>query len=291
MQYSYEGLRTLTDQKVQRIYSANLESIPKHFDIGLIDMNEVLIGNNAVYLHEDEAKKYELSLGSSIPVEFIDQSQKDLIVAGIFSSKSVIDSGWLVDSSVYESNANLVPQTDDFVGVLINDGVSEQEAREALEAVLVDFEQVKAQTKDEVKEDAENQINQTLTIVSILLFISVVLAVLGVAITLALSVFERTREIGLTRAVGATRKQIKRMVRVEGILVALFGGLLGVGLGLIFGIACVQIIPDDFVSQLAIPWRLIFRNLLIAGVAGSLAAYFPARRAAKLQVLDAINHE
>ena len=291
MQYSDEGLRTLTDQKVQRIYSANLESIPKHFDIGLIDMNEVLIGNNAVYLHEDEAKKYELSLGSSIPVEFIDQSQKDLIVAGIFSSKSVIDSGWLVDSSVYESNANLVPQTDDFVGVLINDGVSEQEAREALEAVLVDFEQVKAQTKDEVKEDAENQINQTLTIVSILLFISVVLAVLGVAITLALSVFERTREIGLTRAVGATRKQIKRMVRVEGILVALFGGLLGVGLGLIFGIACVQIIPDDFVSQLAIPWRLIFRNLLIAGVAGSLAAYFPARRAAKLQVLDAINHE
>ena len=134
-------------------------------------MNEVLIGNNAVYLHEDEAKKYELSLGSSIPVEFIDQSQKDLIVAGIFSSKSVIDSGWLVDSSVYESNANLVPQTDDFVGVLINDGVSEQEAREALEAVLVDFEQVKAQTKDEVKEDAENQINQTLTIVSILLCI------------------------------------------------------------------------------------------------------------------------
>ena len=130
-----------------------------------------------------------------------------------------------------------------------------------------------------------------MTIVSVLLFISVVLAVLGVAITLALSVFERTKEIGLTRAIGATRKQIKRMIRVEGILVALFGGLLGIGLGLVFGIACVQIIPDDFVSKLDIPWLLILRNLVIAGVAGSLAAYFPARRAAKLKVLDAINHE
>ena len=291
MQVSDEGLRILSNQKVQRVYSADLESVPKYFDIGLTVTNEKFIGNNAVYLHEDEAKKYELNIGSVIPVEFIDQSQKDLIVAGIFSSKSVIDSGWLVDSRVYRSNENIVPQTDDFVGVLINDGVSEEEARDALNAVLVNFEQVKAQTKDELKEEAENQINRTLTVVSVLLFISVVLAVLGVAITLALSVFERTREIGLTRAVGATRKQIKRMVRVEGILVALFGGLLGVGLGLIFGIACVQIIPDDFVSQLAIPWRLIFRNLLIAGVAGSLAAYFPARRAAKLQVLDAINHE
>ncbi|HJM97479.1 MAG TPA: FtsX-like permease family protein [Acidimicrobiales bacterium] len=291
MQYSNEGLRTTFDDEVKRTYSADLASVPKYFNVGIKENNESLIGNQAVYLHEDEAKKYGVSIGSTLPVEFIDQSQIELVVAGIFTSKSIIDSGWLLDSSVYTSNPNLVPQTDDFVGVLLTDGVSEQRAREALENVLIDYEQVEARTKDELKEQAESQINRTLTIVSVLLFISVVLAVLGVAITLALSVFERTREIGLTRAVGATRKQIRRMVRVEGILVALFGGLLGVGLGLVFGIACVQIIPDDFVSELAIPWLLIFRNLVIAGFAGSLAAYFPARRAAKLQVLDAINHE
>ena len=79
----------------------------------------------------------------------------DLIVAGIFSSKSVIDSGWLLDSSVYESNLNLAPQTDDFVGVLIKDGIDETQARTALENVLVDYEQVRAQTKDEVKDEAE----------------------------------------------------------------------------------------------------------------------------------------
>ena len=291
MQLSDEGLRTVVDQKVKRVYSADLTSVPKYFNIGLSDKDESLIGNNAIYLHEDEAEKYGVVVGSTLEVEFVDQSKRALNVAGIFTSKSIIDSGWLLDSSVYASNENLVPKSDDFVGVLVRDGVNEQSAREAINAVLEGYEQIEAKTKAEFEDEAQDQIDQTLTVVSVLLFISVILAVLGVAITLALSVFERTREIGLTRAVGATRKQIKRTVRVEGILVALFGGVLGVALGLIFGMACVQIIPDDFVSELAIPWGNIFRNLLIAGVAGSLAAYFPARRAAKLNVLDAINHE
>ena len=291
MQLSDEGLRTVVDQKVKRVYSADLTSVPKYFNIGLSDKDESLIGNNAIYLHEDEAEKYGVVVGSTLEVEFVDQSKRALNVAGIFTSKSIIDSGWLLDSSVYASNENLVPKSDDFVGVLVRDGVNEQSAREAINAVLEGYEQIEAKTKAEFEDEAQDQIDQTLTVVSVLLFISVILAVLGVAITLALSVFERTREIGLTRAVGATRKQIKRTIRVEGILVALFGGVLGVALGLIFGMACVQIIPDDFVSELAIPWGNIFRNLLIAGVAGSLAAYFPARRAAKLNVLDAINHE
>ncbi len=291
MQLSDEGLRTVVDQKVKRVYSADLTSVPKYFNIGLSDKDESLIGNNAIYLHEDEAEKYGVVVGSTLEVEFVDQSKRALNVAGIFTSKSIIDSGWLLDSSVYASNENLVPKSDDFVGVLVRDGVNEQSARKAINAVLEGYEQIEAKTKAEFEDEAQDQIDQTLTVVSVLLFISVILAVLGVAITLALSVFERTREIGLTRAVGATRKQIKRTVRVEGILVALFGGVLGVALGLIFGMACVQIIPDDFVSELAIPWGNIFRNLLIAGVAGSLAAYFPARRAAKLNVLDAINHE
>lgn len=291
MQLSDEGLRTVVDQKVKRVYSADLTSVPKYFNIGLSDKDESLIGNNAIYLHEDEAEKYGVVVGSTLEVEFVDQSKRALNVAGIFTSKSIIDSGWLLDSSVYAANENLVQKPDDFVGVLVRDGVSEENAREAINAVLEGYEQIEAKTKAEFEDEAQDQIDQTLTVVSVLLFISVILAVLGVAITLALSVFERTREIGLTRAVGATRKQIKRTVRVEGILVALFGGVLGVALGLIFGMACVQIIPDDFVSELAIPWGNIFRNLLIAGVAGSLAAYFPARRAAKLNVLDAINHE
>ncbi len=291
IQLSDEGLRTVVDQKVKRVYSADLTAVPKYFNIGLSDKDESLIGNNAIYLHEDEAEKYGVVVGSTLDVEFVDQSQRALNVAGIFTSKSIIDSGWLLDSSVYASNENLVPKSDDFVGVLVKNGVNEQSAREAINAVLEGYEQIEAKTKAEFEDEAQDQIDQTLTVVSVLLFISVILAVLGVAITLALSVFERTREIGLTRAVGATRKQIKRTVRVEGILVALFGGVLGVALGLIFGMACVQIIPDDFVSELAIPWGNIFRNLLIAGIAGSLAAYFPARRAAKLNVLDAINHE
>ena len=178
--YSNEGLRTIEDNQVKRIYSADLNSVPNYFNIGLEKSDSSLLGDNAFYIHEDEASKYELGIGSFISVEFMDQSQMDLVVAGIFSSKSVIDSGWLLDSSVYSSNMNLAPQTDDFVGVLIKDGIGEDQARTALESVLVDYEQVRAQTKDEVKDEAENQINQTVTIVSGLLFISVVLSLIHI---------------------------------------------------------------------------------------------------------------
>ena len=132
---------------MKRIYSADLNSVPNYFNIGLEKSDSSLLGDNALYIHEDEASKYELGIGSFISVEFMDQSQMDLVVAGIFSSKSVIDSGWLLDSSVYSSNMNLAPQTDDFVGVLIKDGIDEGQARTALESVLVDYEQVRAQTK------------------------------------------------------------------------------------------------------------------------------------------------
>ncbi|MBC84161.1 MAG: hypothetical protein CL454_04825, partial [Acidimicrobiaceae bacterium] len=163
MQYSNEGLRTVEDKQVKRIYSADLSSVSNYFNIGLEKSDTSLLGDTALYIHQDEANKYEVEIGSYISVEFMDQTQKDLVVAGIFSSKSVIDSGWLLDSSVYSSNLNLNPQTDDFVGVLIKDGISEAQARAALESVLIDYEQVRAQTKEEVKDEAENQINQTVT--------------------------------------------------------------------------------------------------------------------------------
>ncbi len=127
-----------------------------------------------------------------------------------------------------------------------------------------------------------------MTIITTLLRVSIVMALLGIAITLALSVFERTREIGLVRAVGSTRRQVKRMIYAEGVIVALFGAVLGVGLGLVFGLAVVRLIPDDFVSEIAIPWQSLVTSGVTAIAAGIIASVFPARRAAKLNVLDAI---
>ncbi len=286
--WNQDAFRTVVDNDVRSSYSTDLRQIERHFDPDYVAKDESLMTSTGVIVHDDRADDLGLSVGSTLPVEFVDGVRRDLTVAAIFSDLAIFDTGWVLSSDLWNETEALPVQQDLYVTMLTADGVSEDRARDAIETVVAEFPQLDALTKSEFRDDQEDSINQVLVIVNALLGISIVLAMLGVAITLALSVFERTREIGLTRAVGATRRQMKRTVRVEGIIVALFGGLLGVGLGLIFGVACVQIIPDDFVSEVAVPWGSLVTYLIVAAVAGLIAAFFPARRAAKLDVLDAI---
>jgi len=109
--------------------------------------------------------------------------------------------------------------------------------------------------------------------------------------TLVLSVLERTREIGLLRAVGTSRRQLRRMVRLEAVLIAVYGALLGIGLGLLVGVAVQQSLADDGIDRLAVPWTLLGVVLLVSAGVGVLAAIVPARRAARLDVLGAIATE
>jgi len=124
-----------------------------------------------------------------------------------------------------------------------------------------------------------------------LLALAVVIAVLGIVNTLALSVIERTREVGLLRAVGLTRRQLRRMVRLESVVVAVLGAVLGVAMGLVFGVVLRSMIADEGVDVLAVPWGQLAGFVALAAVAGVLAAALPARRAARLDVLDAIGAE
>lgn len=288
VQWVQDGFRSLADQDVRTAYSTSLDDVDKHFDLDFVARDDSLLGPTAVLLHEDPADDLGVTIGDGVEVEFVDLSSQELTVAGIYSDLAIFDSGWVVSTELWESVDGITAPQDIYITVIEADGVGEEAARAAITSVTDDYSQLDASTKDEFQEDQEAQIGQVLTVINVLLFLSVILALLGVAITLALSVFERTREIGLTRAVGATRRQVKRMVRGEGVIVALFGGVLGVGLGVIFGLACVQIIPDDFVGKLAIPWGSLVAYLVIAAIAGLIAAYFPARRAAKLNVLEAI---
>ena len=137
-------------------------------------------------------------------------------------------------------------------------------------------------------ETVEGEIDQALAAVNVLVVLAVIIALIGIANTLALSVFERTRELGLLRAVGMTRRQLRRMIRFEAGLVALFGAVLGVTIGIGFGWAAVAAMPAEFTSTLAIPTTRIVVLVVVAGAAGLLAARGPARRAGKLDVLDAI---
>ena len=124
----------------------------------------------------------------------------------------------------------------------------------------------------------------------VLLLLAVIIALVGIVNTLALSIYERTREIGLLRAVGMSRVQLRRMMRGEALIVATFGSLLGLAIGLVFGFLIIQAISEDGVS-FSVPVVQLVVFLILAGLAGLLAGVPPARRAARLDVLRAINTE
>jgi putative ABC transport system permease protein len=128
-------------------------------------------------------------------------------------------------------------------------------------------------------------------VIFVLLALSLLIALIGIANTLALSVFERTREIGLLRAVGMSRRQLKRAIRWEAVIISVFGAILGLALGVIFGVAAVIAIPDEFIKTVTVPYSQLVVYVVIAALAGIVAAILPARRAAKMDVLEAISHD
>ena len=145
------------------------------------------------------------------------------------------------------------------------------------------------QDQAEFQKSQEDQLNQLLFIVYCLLVFAIGIAVLGIANTMALSVYERTREFGLLRAVGMSKRHLKRSVRWEAIIVSVFGATLGIAVGVPLGIAVSIALPESFVNGISIPFNTIVVVLLASIVVGIIAAIGPARRAAKLNVLEAIS--
>ena len=160
-----------------------------------------------------------------------------------------------------------------------------------LEERLVDYPNVVLKDQTAFKEEQRGQVNQLLYLIYALLALAIIIAVLGIVNTLALSVIERTREIGLLRAVGMGRRQLRRMVRLESVVIAVFGALLGLGLGVLLGVTLQRAIADEGVDVLSIPIGLLLVFLVVSGLVGVLAAVWPARRAARLDVLRAVTTE
>ena len=150
---------------------------------------------------------------------------------------------------------------------------------------------VRVENRVEFRQTQQDRLSAVLLVIQVLLGLSFGVALIGIINTLSLSVFERTREIGLVRAVGMTRRQLRRSIRWEAFIVAVFGGLLGVVVGTVFGIATTLALPDSVVRDLAIPVTDLVVFVVVSAVAGLLAAVLPARRAGRMNVLDAIAHE
>jgi putative ABC transport system permease protein len=156
------------------------------------------------------------------------------------------------------------------------------------DAVTRRFPQVEVLSKEQFKEEQGQQINGLLGLIYALLALSIIVSLFGIVNTLVLSITERTRELGMLRAIGTSRRQVRRMVRYESVITALIGGILGLVLGLVLAFLVTQAIDDFSVSVPIVPLVVV---LLLAGLAGVLAAVLPARRASRLNVLDALAYE
>ncbi len=244
-------------------------------------------GGGNMVLYREKADELGLAVGDTVGVETLAGEMLDFSVSGLFDDNTFLGS-FNVDTVDYERFARVA----DFTTLVASgaDGTMPEDARAALDSVLEPFPQLTVQDQAEFLDETESQINQLLAIVNVFLGLAVLIALIGIVNTLTLSVFERTRELGLLRAVGMTRRQMRRMVRWESVIVSVFGAVLGVSLGVVFGWAISDAIPDDIVANATFPLTQLAVFILAAVVVGLLAAIMPARRAAKLNILDAISH-
>jgi putative ABC transport system permease protein len=161
----------------------------------------------------------------------------------------------------------------------------------ALKKVVAEFPGPKLETRDQFKQTQVNQVNQLLNLIYVLLFFAIVIALFGIANTLGLSIIERTHELGLLRAVGMTRRQLRSSVRWESVIISLLGTFLGLVIGVVFAWALVHALADQGIDQFSLAPVQLLVIVVLAGVFGVIAAIWPARRAARLDILESIRTE
>lgn len=244
---------------------------------------------DSMSVHEKFAEDHDIELGSTIAVAFKDGRTADLTVRAITSSDVVIDAGAMYTS--IDTMARYVPADKMPLDQLLFASAKEGQdaaAYTSLKAALHDYPQYEVRDQTDYKEALKGQIDQLLNMIYGLLALAIIVAILGVVNTLALSVVERTREIGLMRAIGLSRRQLRRMIRLESVVIALFGALLGLGLGMGWGATAQQLLALEGLNVLDIPWPTIIGVFIGSAFVGLFAALVPAFRAGRMNVLNAI---
>jgi putative ABC transport system permease protein len=209
----------------------------------------------------------------------------DVAVQGVFDGQSV-DVEYMMDAGTYLELYRTTAVLG--VAVVLADGVSPEAGQAAVDEVLEPYPTVQAMDRTATREQITSQIDQLLGLVYGLLALSVVIAFFGIVNTLALSVFERVRELGLLRAVGMTRGQVRSMVRWESVMIAVLGAVLGLAVGTFFGWLLLEALQDQFRARLVVPVGQLAVAVVVAAIAGVLAGVLPARRAARVDVLRAV---
>ena len=232
------------------------------------------------------AKEKGLAVGDKVIMSIAGEAAS-YPVAGIFEALPGI-SGLQYFTSLEALNTAGVVPADNMAYVVRAPGAAPATVRAGIDSVIADLPTITLKDRAEFAAEQRAPIDQMLSLIYALLALAVVIAVLGIVNTLALSVIERTREVGLLRAVGLSWRQLRTMVRLESMIISLLGAVLGVGLGLLFGVALQRSQADSGIGVLSLPFVQLLIFVALAALVGVLAAVWPARRAARLDVLRAI---
>ncbi|MFJ8790007.1 ABC transporter permease [Streptomyces sp. NPDC102462] len=249
-------------------------------------------GSDAMSVGSDYAKKHDVHVGDTLTVAFKGGRTARLKVAAITDDSSAIDQGARYTSIAtmekYLPKSQIPPNVIMFAKA---EKGQEKQAYAALKSALKKYPTYQVRDQTDYKQELKDQVGQLLNMVYGLLALAIIVAVLGVVNTLALSVVERTREIGLMRAIGLSRRQLRRMIRMESVVIALFGALLGLGLGMGWGTTAQKLLALEGLGVLDIPWPTIIGVFVGSAFVGLFAALIPAFRAGRMNVLNAIATE
>ena len=282
------------DGDVKTVGSIDSDALTKVVDLQVLRGDAAALDGNGVLVSDELARHAGVDVGDLLPVQFA-RGQVPLTVRAIYGQQNFIGLfGQAVPLLVAPDTISLgsggTPQ-DSLVLVQTEGGETLANQRALQHALKEDFPNIDVLTRAEFRDDQQAQVDQFLTVLIAILALSEIIAILGIINTLALSVYERTRELGLLRVVGMSRRQVRRMIRWESVVIAVLGGIVGLALGMLWGWAFARALEEQGITVFRIPWLEVL--LFVGGsmLAGVLAAVFPAWRASRLDVLDAIATE
>jgi putative ABC transport system permease protein len=273
------------EDKGQYLTTITPKTIEGVWDIGLINATYSDLTTSDIFVSEKTAKKKNIAIGSVLQTTFGDGSTRPLKVAGFFVNDEI--GNYIANSALVDGSAIIMFD----IGVYIKtkDSVGKAEAFTALDKAVKKYGQGELLTKQEYINKQSGQVNQLLGLIYGLLMLSVIISIVGIIITLLLSVFERQRELALLRAVGMTRSQVRTTVRWESVITSLLGAVLGIILGIGLGWVIVFALKDQGLTSFKLPVGPTIVIMIMSFIVGLFAAIYPAWRATRVNILDALN--
>ncbi len=257
-------------------------------DINVVSGELENLGEGSVLIDDRYAESKGLAVGDTFEITTARGGPRDYSVAAIYE-RTEVSQGIIL--SIADARQYFSRPAPTLALIAVDDDANVATVRDQVAELLADNPEVSVQNKEEIAEQASSQVDQFLLILYVLLGLAIVIAVLGIINTLALSILERTRELGLLRAVGLSRGKTRWMITVESIVISVFGSLLGMAVGCGMGALIVTALEDEGFSELAFPWARLALFLVLAVIVGLLAAIIPAFRASRVNVLRAIAYE